>query len=171
MGPRGDLTAALADLVDGLMTFFIAFPTVLSLQMFFFWYWRYRMNRGYYDELYLPQEVWDRKKAMIEAEGKFVRKWWCCFPLCWKVPKVARKPKKKKFIALPGPFVFPALPLLCTKFFISSIIGHAANLALAGEECDLGCHVLAYSCLACSLAFIVSGWLVIILCRSFTRLG
>ena len=118
---------ALAELMDGLFTFFIAFPTVLALQLWAFWYWRYRMNRGYYDELYLPQEVWDPKKAKIEAEGKFRRKY---FGLGPKVPIVVKKPRKKMFIALFGPFVFPAFPILAINFFQTGMVENGWALIL-----------------------------------------
>ena len=116
----------LGDLLDSLVTFFIAVPFVFLLQMFTIWHWRYRMNRAYYAELLLPPPEEEPEEHMLGKPKLGKRRWWCC----GRRAKVRTKKKKARFIAYPGVFVFPSLLVLAINFFLTGLIEGSVSLII-----------------------------------------
>lgn len=115
---------AYATLVDSVISFCMAIPFLAGLQLFCIWYWRFRMNRKFYQELLLPPPL------NVDDEEPFTlgrRRFWFCGP------RKKKKKKKSLFIAFPGIFVFPSILTLGVVFFATGFVGTSLEIVF---ECN-----------------------------------
>jgi hypothetical protein len=101
-------------LVNRLVVFAIAFPSMLLLQLFIFWYWKHRMNRAYYTQLLLPADEPDDLRTS-KPEQRWCYRRWCCW-------RRRRRKTKARFVPLPGLFIFPSLSVLVCIFFQTGLV-------------------------------------------------
>ena len=134
--------SSLSDLLNSLLTFLIAFPTLALLQVFLHYYWVFKMNTPYYRELLQLSEKKKRSKydlteeqeaILLEKEAMSAMEKKQRERALRKAGKLKKKKKKKKdrkapFVAFPGIFVFPSLLTLCCTFFITGLVGSSVEL-------------------------------------------
>ena len=129
---------ALTILINKFASFCLGVSIIALVQVFCIWYWRYRMNRQFYAELYLPPppaKATAEEKEMEEREEEMPKRGrLMCFICGPRMKPKKKKPKKASFVPFPATFVFPSLLTLGISFFATGLVGSAIELIM---ECTM----------------------------------
>ena len=154
--------AAYNSLVERLIMLGITLGVVLLIWACIIWNWKVRINRTFYGELAAEEKTSSTPLKGISRLRRSIH-----------VPRLRRSASGAAstqggtiFKRLPGVFVFPMLPLLCCKLFVTGLAKNAIGLAVDGDTCVGSCRAIAVAVTVGVAGFALWGWLVLL---QFTR--
>ena len=146
----------------------ITLSVVLLIWAGFICCWRMRINRKFYGELADEKRIRAEAKqssTLLKGISKLQRS--ITVPLLRRNASGAASTERGTvFRRLPGVFVFPMLPLICCKMFVTGLTKSAVGLAVDSDACIGACRAVAVAATIGVAIFALWGWLVLL---QFTR--